>query len=503
LVKESGSYALLAQNDHCLAASDSVELSVLAFPNAAITAPNDLNICEGESIVLTIEEEAENYTWYYFDSVLEEGTDSITVSQAGEYYATASNGDCIDDSESIFIEVTKFPNDSLIILGETDLCEGETVQISAFGQADLFEWFVGDSLIEEAGNSLTINQSGIYQLEASNNDCKTIFAPVEVFVTNYPSAEVSITGEPIYCEGDSATVLFAMEGQANIYSWFLDGVLLPDEEANTLLVPSQGNYFSVATNLTPTGKACPDTSFVIEVAELALPEIEIFALDTLVCNGNETFLEATEGYENYIWFQNQIIVSDGDEFGITIEDGGDFQVQVFDGQCSNISEIQKILFFDAIVPEITADGNILTSTEAEEYQWLLDGADIPQANGQTYEATESGVYSIITIDENGCTAVSNEIEIIVSNTKAEYLNRHISLFPNPVSENLFLKFSMPHTSDYQLIIVNSIGQILNQQVLENISNETVEIDLSNVEKGVYFLKILEGNRETVKRFIKH
>jgi choice-of-anchor B domain-containing protein len=503
VIKELGTYQLIAKNDYCNAESEPIELSILTYPDATITAPSDLKICEGETVILSIQDQAEDYAWFYFDSVLEEGTDSVTISQSGEYYATARNGNCVSSSESIFLEVTQFPDDSLIISGNPDLCEGENIIISAFDQADNYEWYLNDSLIEEAGNSIITSITGDYHLVATNSDCMTTFETINVTVTEYPDGEVYINGEPVYCKGDSATIIFAIEGQASNYSWFLNDMILDDEEANTLLVPALGNYYGIASNMTPNGLSCADTSSLVEVAELSLPEIEIFVKDTLYCSGEEANIEATGGYENYVWFQNQIVVSDGDESGISVEDGGDFQVLVFDGQCSNISAIQKVLFFDPILPEIFADGDTLSSTPATEYHWLLNGFEILQASEQTYVATESGIYSIITIDENGCSAVSNEVEIIISSTQNTLLESQISIFPNPTSQNLFVKFSSQTAADYQLVIVNSIGQTMNKEPIQMRTNETYELNTTELVSGVYFLKIFDGEKQAIKRFVKH
>ena len=503
LAEESGTYFLKAENGHCQAISEFVELSVLTYPDATISEPADLDLCEGESIILTIDDEAENFVWYFEDAIISEDTNSISISQSGEYYATAQNGDCMSDSESVFLEVSEFPSDSLTIDGVFDLCKGETTTLTAFEDAENYEWFFYDSLIQNSGNSLVISEHGRYRLEASNGDCKTVFVPVKISVTEFPDAEISITGEPVYCEDDVAPILLVTNSPANIYQWFLNENSIDSVQANTLLIPEPGNYSAILTNIKPNGLECSDTSEIIEIIELPLPEIEIFAEDTALCVGDYTFIEATPGYENYVWFQNQILISNGDVTGFEIETGGNFQVQVWDGMCSNTSAVQQVLFFDPIIPEITSVGDTLYSTSASEYHWLLDGFEILQANDQRYIAFESGVYQVVTFDENGCIGFSNEIEIIISNTKNAISDSQIEVFPNPASENLFIQFKESQNSHYQLFTINSIGQILDKHSLKNVSNETFEMNISELESGIYFLKIIDGKSEVSKRFLKH
>ncbi len=45
------------------------------------------------------------------------------------------------------------------------------------------------------------------------------------------------------------------------------------------------------------------------------------------------------------------------------------------------------------------------------YQWLFDGAPIPGATGETYSTSDFGDYSVRITDQNGCTFISNKINL--------------------------------------------------------------------------------------------
>ncbi len=53
-------------------------------------------------------------------------------------------------------------------------------------------------------------------------------------------------------------------------------------------------------------------------------------------------------------------------------------------------------------PIITVSGNILMSSSAALYQWELNSVPIPGATGQSFVANQSGFYSVVITDENGC-----------------------------------------------------------------------------------------------------
>lgn len=62
------------------------------------------------------------------------------------------------------------------------------------------------------------------------------------------------------------------------------------------------------------------------------------------------------------------------------------------------------------VPLISITGSLLTSSAAQTYQWYYDGNLINGATNQTYNAQQSGIYSVNVTDANGCSGVA-EIEI--------------------------------------------------------------------------------------------
>jgi PKD repeat protein len=58
------------------------------------------------------------------------------------------------------------------------------------------------------------------------------------------------------------------------------------------------------------------------------------------------------------------------------------------------------------VAAITAAGNVLAATASSSYQWFFNGQEINGALAQTYTALETGSYSVIITDTNGCSATA-------------------------------------------------------------------------------------------------
>ncbi|MDR2010264.1 MAG: T9SS type A sorting domain-containing protein [Bacteroidales bacterium] len=78
-----------------------------------------------------------------------------------------------------------------------------------------------------------------------------------------------------------------------------------------------------------------------------------------------------------------------------------------------------------------------------------------------------------------------------------------SVCPNPTTGQLKINASTPFTSNEELKI-NSVEICdLNGRVLKQISNPSQEIDVSDLSKGIYFIKIKTKKGETTKRIVKN
>lgn len=80
------------------------------------------------------------------------------------------------------------------------------------------------------------------------------------------------------------------------------------------------------------------------------------------------------------------------------------------------------------------DGNSLQCTAADSYQWLLDGTPIPTANNSLHTPENSGVYSCIVTDSDGCEFTTTEyISLVVGGTYLEGCTIQCSSNFNPLA----------------------------------------------------------------------
>ena len=101
-------------------------------------------------------------------------------------------------------------------------------------------------------------------------------------------------------------------------------------------------------------------------------------------------------------------------------------------------------------------------------------------------------------DANGNTSeFGNSTDTTLSLSQVN--NQHIKLYPNPVSNQLFLQF--PSLETYNLKVFNLYGQVV---LTENSVTSSLVLNVENLSNGIYFLNInsINGTAQTIK-FIKN
>lgn len=162
---------------------------------------------------------------------------------------------------------------------------------------------------------------------------------------------------------------------------------------------------------------------------------------------------------------------------------------------------QASVGLDSLNPTIVNNGTALASTKFfAQYQWLLNGEPIAGAKDSVLTLSQQeGKYSLEITNFDGCKDTSNEIPII--NVSGIYTQNEIALnlYPNPVQDVLMLNTSS--TSDFTIEVFDVNGiRVKELRTFAN-SNE-VKIDVVDLAKGLYILKLQNKSQAVVRRFAK-
>ncbi|MCH2234625.1 MAG: T9SS type A sorting domain-containing protein [Crocinitomicaceae bacterium] len=147
---------------------------------------------------------------------------------------------------------------------------------------------------------------------------------------------------------------------------------------------------------------------------------------------------------------------------------------------------------------VTASGSQLSAAAADaEYQWMKCENDftIPGATNQTYIASTAGEYAVI-VTENGCTDTSSCV--FISSVGITDTDFEFSIFPNPTNSKIILSFENP--SRRTIEVLDQSGKIL---LVEYNSENSVELDFSKFDAGIYFTRISGAGATITKKVLKN
>jgi glucose/arabinose dehydrogenase len=147
---------------------------------------------------------------------------------------------------------------------------------------------------------------------------------------------------------------------------------------------------------------------------------------------------------------------------------------------------------------IQVAGNMLSLPDVEffvSYQWLLNGQPIPNADGLSYTALESGVYSAQATAMNGCTYTWPSVTVVVSSIAEIRGLQRFSVSPNPVRDLLTVEMQLENTAPMTLRLVDAAGKTV-WELRERIGGLwRTELDMSRLPAGVYSLSLSRSRRE--------
>ncbi len=133
-----------------------------------------------------------------------------------------------------------------------------------------------------------------------------------------------------------------------------------------------------------------------------------------------------------------------------------------------------------------------SSVDGASYLWNFgDGTTSTEMNPEhIYQST--GTYSVSLEVTNACGTdnLSEQINIIVTSINEAGIEKHFSVFPNPVSDVLNIEMNQSQTDDYKLIIYNSLGQLSFSQNILPATKHKIDIDVSAWAKGLYIINII-------------
>ncbi len=348
--------------------------------------PQSQSICQGDATTITVDaytntSETLTYQWYFNEEeIASEISNSIIVSEAGEYYCLLSAGSetLATDIATITIIVPNPELDALVLI-----CEGEETTLNP-GEFTYYLWSN-----ESTEASITINSANTYSVTVTDSNGCTATAETEVQIADSPE-EFSFQNQSV-CFG----LTVALEGPvADEYEYLWN----TGETTYSINVTNNGTYTLTVTNTA----GCSRTSS----ATLSFENMVIFDLteeydsDTIMtCNNvpNVKLGPLTIG-ETFLWSdgsnKRSLKVTQTNWYSVTVTDAnGCVGIDSAYVQFNPMPEIElgnNVSF---------CSGNSLELTVQEDnctYEWNTG------ENTQSITITTTGTYACTVTTEYGC-----------------------------------------------------------------------------------------------------
>ncbi len=446
----------------CIVLSDTATVTFTPAPTVNPTASPD-TICAGSTSVLDANATgtALTYVWSTGDT-----TATITVSAAGTYDVTVSNGFCPATGS---ITVYQYSAPTVSLGNDQQACPGTVVALSPSGGPYVtYNWsdgttnatdsvsapgdywvtvndgnctYVSDTftltnftvvnptlpdtgacqgtnITLTAGNgytnigwstgasttSITVTASGDYWYTATDaNGCTVQSDTSTVNILPQPTVNPIATPDTI-CIGGSTTISANATGTNLSYVWSTTAT------TSSITVSAVGTY-----TVTVSNGFCTNTGS-ITIAQYGHPPVTL-PQDQTVCPGSSVTLSPSGSpYVSYAWSNGQTTAT------ISVTTPGNYSVTVNDGNCSYVSDTFTLSNFTVTQPAAHNDTTVCNGQSAQltvdpgytNYQW---------SNGQggtSITVNTAGSYTYTATDGNSCTVVSTAAVVTTSNT------------PNPV-----------------------------------------------------------------------
>lgn len=411
---------------------------------------------------------------------------------------------------AVFLEAGSFqlstdlgPN--LLTSTNNALCFGETHILDASqANATNFKWFKNSiELASETSSTYAVTEPGIYNVEVSlGSGCIAYGEVVVEYYTEIIAVDTTLTacdqnhdGLTFYNLFDAEQVLVGNDNTNFVDNFFLDQndaiqnidpIANPQSFQNTVpnqivfaRVENRGGCFKIA-----------ELQLSISTDIINIPPINI--CDDIPVDGFTEFNlnDITASFQNQIpidasaaYFLNEEDAfiganSLGSPYINTTEDSQTLYVKVTsNNQCYAIGTVQLNVLYtpqleddetsyycDNLFPQtIRLHGGVLNDAPSNYYyEWLFNG-NPTDANASFYDINETGTYTVIVTDPNGCSSERN-ITVQSSNTATiEGITVHDG------SSNNTVRVNVSGNGNYVFALDNALGPYQESNVFHNVA----------------------------------
>jgi hypothetical protein len=281
-----GTYTVTVTDQNGCQGSDAIVVSQSNTVNVTIVPDGPTNFCQGGTVNLATSQAFDSYMW----SNGQTGS-SIDVTLSGIYSVSVMTPEgCLGNSANITVTVSPAPNPSITANGASNLCNGESVVLTASNGFTNYIWDNG-----QTGQSITVNQPGSYSVSVTGgNGCTGSSVPFNVQVNPPLNPVITANGPTDFCFGESVTLSVSIQGNLNLVFWNVNQT----PTGSQITVFESGQYFCIVMD----DNGCVDSSLIDFPTDVNVyhPQPQISFQNNL--------LIATSGFTSYQWYSNGNVI---------------------------------------------------------------------------------------------------------------------------------------------------------------------------------------------------
>jgi hypothetical protein len=462
----------------------------------------------------------------------------VSVSDANNCGAGQVSG-----SATVRVNPAPCPNSGFSI-SVTEGCGNARLTTAFTGPDFTYQWLrSGNTVGTEA--SLTVTQSGAYELRLSKAGCATAISTVNVTVLAAPTATVRVTNESVAGANDGAFTVTVTPSGPYIYNVYQGRDITPGNEydSNTTgsfdgytpgeytVVVSRASNLACSTSVSLEIRPAPRLSLRVSNISFTSANVSWDAVAgateyelryrvrgatswmTLRQGGTSASLTELQNNTNY---EIQVRVSAPSPTDFV---NASFQTLAFSGSCRVPGGIYvnrgpgntALVYWDAVTDgkhydlEYIVDGRVvsrLTNVTSSPQVITLAGGNLQQVRLRAYCESPLNPGQIIASRLSGPVtfSVANRETFAASAWAAEALKMQV--YPNPSRGNITISIEATEEGEGKLVITDLTGRRVLERSLEiGVGNVEIPIDLTAQPAGVYIVQIRKGDSARVARLV--
>ncbi|WP_064196890.1 MULTISPECIES: sialate O-acetylesterase [Emticicia] len=468
--------------------SNSISISTIPSPINVINTTKSIPICPDETLELyTNNNDGVSYLWN-----TNETSKRITVSKEGTYNLKIKGQNGCESQSFIDVVYRPRPTTNILADGETSFCLGKSVNIFSENTFATYLWNTGATT-----KSINVRTDGVYTLRVKDIfGCTSDVISKKITVNSLPQIKIVVEGLDSFCEGN-VVKLSPIVQSAIGYKWSTG-------ESTREIYTSKEGLYTLAIKDENGCESSPD-SLNLKYIPSPTATITTSNQSNTICNGMILVLSSSDAAA-YYWSNGSnskdIKVDRAGVYTLTIRDEkncfskpNSITVDVKENPPSPTLNVDGAFQLSAILPT-TSMSNIL-------FNWKKDNEEL-SAITPILKANTSGNYSVRTIvkyplpDNKNLTCFStysNNINVFVP-----YLDKGLRVYPNPNPNGIITLETIDDNPNAIISVFNIIGEKVYTSYLSDLKEKRT-LDLRQLEKGEYILRLHSGNYEASSRII--